>query len=212
MELYRKDQISASEQEWRLCDDIDGMNWTSVVSGREFVFFPGLDSPGGDYLVVAESGDIRRACLETHHCIAYNTNGILKHSLLPPPHWHRWTDDPQHGLYVLDIDYCQLWLETCPTHSHCVKLAPANYSCQCLPNYHTTRTGGCELKPEEEVCVISMAPLCSQSVCVCVPDISGSVTGQTSSCRTACSLMVSMATHNSQGPAESVRCSSGHVI
>lgn len=49
------------------------------------------------------AGDLDRlkaACLSTHHCLAFNTNGILKHSLSPPSKWVQWTDHPQHGLYV----------------------------------------------------------------------------------------------------------------
>ena len=151
MELYKEEQTSASEQQWKLCDLMDGLNWTALVAGREFVFFAGLDSPGGDYLVVTE--EAREACLQTDHCIAYNTNGILKHSLQPPHHWVHWSDDPSHGLYVLDIDYCQLSLEQCSTHAHCVRAAPANYSCQCIPPYQVSKTGKCILPPQlqEEV-------------------------------------------------------------
>lgn len=63
----------------------------------------GLDSPGGDYLVVEGAGGpegLKEVCERTQHCLAFNTNGILKHSLLPPSKWVRWTNHPQHGLYV----------------------------------------------------------------------------------------------------------------
>ena len=64
----------------------------------------GLDSPGGDYMVVEGGAGnpewLKEVCSRTHHCVAFNTNGILKQSLLPPYKWTRWTDHPQHGLYV----------------------------------------------------------------------------------------------------------------
>ena len=145
VEQYRE-PATASELQWQLCDVMDGLNWTLLAARRQFVFFPGLDSPGGDYLVGTEE-EAGKACRSIEHCIAYNTNGVLKHSLLPPHQWVHWTDDPRHGLYVLDIDYCQLGLEQCPAHSHCVKSAPANYSCQCVPPYLPSSEGLCQLPP-----------------------------------------------------------------
>lgn len=69
-----------------------------------FFHFQGLDSPGGDYMVVEGGAGnperMKEVCSHTHHCVGFNTNGILKHSLLPPYKWSRWTDHPQHGLYV----------------------------------------------------------------------------------------------------------------
>lgn len=186
IEVYKEGQISISESEWRLCDVIDGVNWTNVVAGKEFVFFPGLDSPGGDYLVTNINDDIKEACRKTHHCIAYNTNGILKHSLQSPQNWHQWTDDRHHGIYVLDIDYCQLAIEQCPTHSHCVRSAPGNYSCHCLPSYHTTKTGGCDLslnqqqqQQEEEVCnqTLFLKYMCVCVFCYNIIDVYSFITG-----------------------------------
>lgn len=146
IEKYSTGQSSVVEEEWQLTDSLDGINWKSLVEKREFVFFPGLDSPGGDYLVVLEGEDVRKACQETDHCLAYNTNGILKHSLLPPQQWIHWTSDSQHGLYVLDVDYCQLGLEQCPSQSQCVRSAAGNYSCQCVLPYHVSQAGDCELQ------------------------------------------------------------------
>lgn len=143
IEKYRKGQTTSAEQQWKICDHIDNVNWTALVTGRQFVFFQGLDSPGEDYLIGGE--DAAEACRTTHHCIAYNTNGILKHSLQPPQHWVHWTDDPHHGLYVLDIDYCQLSLEQCPSHSRCARNGPANYSCQCIAPYVPGKSGSCEM-------------------------------------------------------------------
>ncbi len=70
----------------------------------------GLDSTGGDYLVVEGSaaGGVKRleeVCRETYHCLAFNTNGLLKHSVRQPQQWVRWTADADKGLYVLGQQY-----------------------------------------------------------------------------------------------------------
>ena len=31
----------------------------------------------------------------------FNTNGALKSSLMSSAHWYSWTEEPEHGLYVL---------------------------------------------------------------------------------------------------------------
>jgi UDP-glucuronate 4-epimerase len=159
VEEYKQNQPSASEQQWRLSDHIDGVDWVGLTGTREFVFFPGLDSPGGDYLVVKEGADVEEACRRTPHCVAYNTNGILKHSLRPPQHWTHWTDSSDHGLHVLDVDYCQMALEQCPAHAHCLRSAPGNYSCQCVSAYQPSHSGGCEpsfQQPQEISVVFSL--------------------------------------------------------
>ena len=153
VEQYKEKEISVSERQWRLCDLIDGIDWTALTEDKQFVFFPGLDSPGGDYLMVGERERAGDVCRQTDHCIAYNTNGILKHSLQAPEHWVAWTEDPRHGLHVLDIDYCQLSLEQCAAHSRCTSAAPGNYSCQCSYPYQASKAGGCVLpsQPLEKV-------------------------------------------------------------
>ena len=143
MELYNSEGSSTSEQQWILSDLIDGVDWSTMAESR-FVFFPGLDSPGGDYLLV-EGQDLEQACRRTPHCLGYNSNGLLKHSLQPPQQWVHWSDDPQQGLYVLDVNYCQMALQDCPAHSQCVRSAPANFSCQCELPYQPSQTGACEL-------------------------------------------------------------------
>lgn len=148
---YVEGETSTAQKEWQLCDHVDGRNWWTETEGRDFVFFPGLDSPGGDYLVVegAEQGRTGEICRHVDHCLAYNSNGILKHSLLPPQQWVRWTSDPQHGLYVLDMDYCQLGLEQCPAFSRCVRGGPGNYSCQCQQPLHMAEDGTCQRSDEK---------------------------------------------------------------
>ena len=64
----------------------------------------GVDSPGGDYVAVIGSPDVKKLvdiCRNTHHCLGFNTNGLLKHTLRLPEYWTRWTDNPNSGLYVL---------------------------------------------------------------------------------------------------------------
>ncbi|XP_064405544.1 uncharacterized protein LOC135350619 [Halichondria panicea] len=149
VERYVQGDVGATEEEWILSDQFDGFNWEEVVRGRPFVFFQGLDSPGGDYLVVEGRSleELRDVCLSTRHCLAFNTNGILKDSLRPPSVWGRWAGPqyPQHGLYVLDIDYCSLNLEQCPPHSLCLKNSPGNYSCTCTPPWIPTHDHSCTL-------------------------------------------------------------------
>lgn len=44
---------------------------------------------------------LKKICSKLDNCLAFNTNGILKHSLKPPEKWIRWTKDPKRGMYVL---------------------------------------------------------------------------------------------------------------
>ena len=108
----------------------------------------GLDSLGGDYMwVVGGAGDVRkleRACRQTRHCLGFNTNGLLKHSLLRPHSWSRWTDQVSSGLYVLDLDYCQLHQHRCPAHSHCHRFSPGNYDCKCISPWTMTSEHTCQ--------------------------------------------------------------------
>ena len=108
----------------------------------------GLDSPGGDYLLVGTQDvqTLERACRNTQHCLAFNSNGILKQSLHPPHLWVHWTDDPQGGLYVLDVNYCHLAQQQCPTHSSCHGYSPGNYSCKCVSPQVLTTEGRCEME------------------------------------------------------------------
>ena len=85
------------EKEWMLTDELEGREWGEQVDGRDFVFFQvkfrfvsrllggevdgvmsglslqGLDSPGGDYMVVERGGGdvgrLREACVQTYRCI-----------------------------------------------------------------------------------------------------------------------------------------------
>ena len=206
VEVYREDQPSSSEQQWILSDSIDGVDWEDMVGEGEFVYFPGLDSPGGDYLLVETERDLERLCRNTQHCLAYNTNGLLKHTLLPPQQWIRWSDRPQKGLYVLDIDYCQLALERCPAHSQCSRNGPGNYSCQCVSPYQPSLSGDCLLPqtPQEKVRI----QLSVRTTEPLSPDLSHSISGPAPSPWPANPAPVTMATHLKHREAEGVHCGS----
>ncbi len=110
MHRYVPTIVGAAERDWILSDQFDGINWDETIQGASFEFFQGLDSPGGDYLMVKDHGleELKLACLNTHHCLGFNTNGILKHTLQPPEKWSRWAGqkNSQHGLYVLGEPAC----------------------------------------------------------------------------------------------------------
>lgn len=117
-------------------------------------------------------GDIKRLesiCRHTPHCLAFNTNAILKHSLHPPHSWIRWTEDADGGLYVLgqlfpptqflwacslrfslflcvDVDYCKLAEIQCPAHSSCHQFSPGKYSCKCIDPWLRTPQHTCVKK------------------------------------------------------------------
>ena len=67
---------------------------TSAVNEAGWQFFQGLDFDGGDLKGdPALAGDVpglKAFCHREPQCVAFNTNGWLK----------RWTDIPQHGLYL----------------------------------------------------------------------------------------------------------------
>ena len=95
MRRYVEGVSGRGEEEWRLTDELEGREWGEQVEGKEFVFFQvsfrlvsrlggwchqmgglslqGLDSPGGDYMVVeggrGDVGRLREACMQTYRCI-----------------------------------------------------------------------------------------------------------------------------------------------
>ena len=77
---------------------------TSAVKEAGWQFFQGLDFDGGDLKGdPALAGDVpglKAFCHREPQCVAFNTNGWLKRSLPPRDSWKRWTDIPQHGLYL----------------------------------------------------------------------------------------------------------------
>jgi hypothetical protein len=75
---------------------------------RKYAFFQGVDSDGGD--IKHESGltdnisGLENSCNNTEGCVAFNTNGWIKHSVLPRDQWSNWTDDPNKGFYLLQSE------------------------------------------------------------------------------------------------------------
>ena len=54
-------------------------------------------------IMTTKPGDVpglKAFCHREPQCVAFNTNGWLKRSLPPRDSWKRWTDIPQHGLYL----------------------------------------------------------------------------------------------------------------
>jgi hypothetical protein len=76
------------------------------MSQRKWVFVQGLDSNGGDIgnfgggKPVAEMIAVADA---TPGCIAFNTNGWYKNVLSPRDQWSRFSENPEEGMYVLEI-------------------------------------------------------------------------------------------------------------
>lgn len=55
------------EEQWKLVDYMNGLEWEKLVRGRNFVYFPGLDSHGGDYLFVQGNvTQVMEACRRTY--------------------------------------------------------------------------------------------------------------------------------------------------
>lgn len=71
-----------------------------------WTFFQGLDSAGQDLRAIPHLADDPTALVNvastTPDCIAFNTNGFLKHTLAPLRSWIRWTADLCRGMYVRD--------------------------------------------------------------------------------------------------------------
>lgn len=72
---------------------------------REYEFHQGVDSGGNDISQVADFANnvnsLKTKCNTTPKCVAFNTNGWLKHTVNPPETWSKWSSDPDKGLYVL---------------------------------------------------------------------------------------------------------------
>lgn len=70
----------------------------------KYVYYPMLDSPGNNIRQnVFQKGNVdelKRSCDAYAHCVGFNTNGWLKHQILPSAQWKAWGVDPHKGLYV----------------------------------------------------------------------------------------------------------------
>ena len=97
------DSLQKEEEEE---DYLNGADRLSARSGKEFVFFQGVDSvtKDGDILYISEEVDIdkmKEICKSLRSCIAFNTNGYLKRTIQPPSLRPHWSGDLLGGLYIL---------------------------------------------------------------------------------------------------------------
>ncbi|CAH1777556.1 unnamed protein product, partial [Owenia fusiformis] len=116
------------------------INFGRFKQNAEFVFFEGVQSPGGDFMVAPDlSGSnesLKKACLEMEICLAFTTEGVFKKSVSPPQNWKQAPQghSPGTGLFILDLDYCTLNNFNCPNNSSCQQVEPAVYNCTCNKN------------------------------------------------------------------------------
>ncbi|XP_078683220.1 uncharacterized protein LOC144917259 [Branchiostoma floridae x Branchiostoma belcheri] len=113
----------------------NGINLQDMKTAAQFVFFQGMDSLGGDFMVAeqfrGQPKQLQSICLDIPQCIGFNSNGMLKMSMSRPSGWIRWSNKDSDGLYLLDLNYCELDLELCPEGSLCQRHAPGVYQCTC---------------------------------------------------------------------------------
>jgi hypothetical protein len=73
---------------------------TTDAELEDYEFTPFMDSDGGDFeQVEGNLGDIATRCSVIPSCLGFNTNGLLKNTLMPQSEWSRWTDDSSKGFY-----------------------------------------------------------------------------------------------------------------
>ena len=66
---YKAGPTPEAEQ-WLLVDTMNGLEWEELAKGRSFVYFPGLDSQGGDYLFVSGGvAQVMEACRQAYRCV-----------------------------------------------------------------------------------------------------------------------------------------------
>ncbi|ELU17888.1 hypothetical protein CAPTEDRAFT_227995 [Capitella teleta] len=152
--LPRYAEVDPKELQWEYAADVLSIHNVTRMkeeSGQRMVFFQGLDSPNGDYLVADKyRGDLEKLkeiCIKDPICIAVNTNGLMKRRIADKSTWTLWTNDPQQGLYVFDIDYCSLAAEACPEHARCTRVSAGHFTCVCHPPYSLIE-GECIVKQD----------------------------------------------------------------
>jgi hypothetical protein len=118
-------------------EDESDQEWINLKHSADFVFFQGVDSPGGDYIFAEQhKGNIdalKRMCMDIKPCLAFHTNGVLKSSVQWGTEWIPKMGSAEEGLHVLDVDYCSKGINDCPEYSYCRRLGAGNYSCVCEP-------------------------------------------------------------------------------
>jgi hypothetical protein len=90
----------------------DGLVNPEPYSIEEFVFFPRYDSFGYDICNRGrEVAVLAHACLSHEACMAFNTDGFLKHRLRPKRRWQHHADKAwNEGLYVKRTVLARPWV------------------------------------------------------------------------------------------------------
>eukprot|EP00048_Salpingoeca_helianthica_P017821 m.239166 g.239166 ORF g.239166 m.239166 type:complete len:1465 (-) comp22368_c0_seq1:77-4471(-) len=150
-----------------------------IASSRRFVVFTNKTVPGHSigFFPGLNVFQLQAECLRHPKCVAFTSNGFLKHSL---PLARDWSTSPLVTLYVADIDHCALQTEGCFEHSTCVKTRPGQHDCMCVAPYRLVNTAGratagaarsweCHL-PLSPSTPLSLAPRPTIPIVFCVDD------------------------------------------
>ena len=99
---------------------------------------------------------LEEACLSTHHCLGFNTNGILKHSIRPPGEWVRWAGPQytEHGLFVFGelssvFSCCPPSVTHTHTHTHTHQHTHKHQHTHTHTHTHTPDIDYCSLDVEQ---------------------------------------------------------------
>jgi len=74
-------------------------NRACCACGGGYEFYPTADSHGNDIDNVSES-IVFQECDSDPTCDGFNSNGWVKHTVLPKSQWYSWTTDATKGFYV----------------------------------------------------------------------------------------------------------------
>ncbi len=151
-------------------DALERLDTSPSRSVVPYVFFAGLDSPGGDFLYAEEAAKLpagaernaalRAICDRTVSCLGFNSNGFIKDSIAPPTTWQRFSNRKEDGLYVLDADYCNARSAGCATGARCKRRGAGIYACACdAQDARLVLTNKGENAPELWQCVPQTNPL-----------------------------------------------------
>jgi predicted component of type VI protein secretion system len=77
---------------------------TPQPEGPTYTFHQGMDYIGQDIHLRNDLANniqgLKAHCNELPNCIAFNTNGWMKHKIVPTSDWYKWTSDSSKGLYT----------------------------------------------------------------------------------------------------------------
>ena len=81
--------------------DLPGDVWADVIDRLAGWCAPaGMNFVGGEPLLRKDLESLMARAVSRGFTVSFNTNGWLKRILPPRDSWKRWTDIPQHGLYL----------------------------------------------------------------------------------------------------------------